>query len=295
MRKETVKAVLYAALGNIIWGFSFLFTKTGLAVAPNPNVMLAHRFILSTLFMGIPLLLGKEKISFKGKNWKPVVLLLLMQSCYFLFETYGILYTNATIAGLVLAVVPVVTIATGALFLREYPTRRQALFCILPVAGVIIMTVSGKELGVVTPLGIIFLLLTMLVSAAFKTANRKAAQEFSSFERTFLVLVNSAVVFSLVGMGSVEWNVAAFAAPLLQGKYLFSVLCLSLLCSIVANLLVNYASGHMSVFKLSSFGSLSTLCSMVAGVLFLREPVSISLLLGAVLILVGIRQVTKPK
>ena len=295
MKKQAAIAVLYAALGNIIWGFSFLFTKTGLAVAPNPNVMLAHRFILSTLFMGIPLLLGKVNISFKGKNWKPVVLLLLMQSCYFLFETYGILYTNATIAGLVLAVVPVVTIGTGALFLREYPTRRQALFCILPVAGVIIMTVSGKELGVVTPLGIIFLLLTMLVSAAFKTANRKAAQEFSSFERTFLVLVNSAVVFSLVGMGSVEWNVAAFAAPLLQGKYLFSVLCLSLLCSIVANLLVNYASGHMSVFKLSSFGSLSTLCSMVAGVVFLREPVSISLLLGAVLILVGIRQVTKPK
>lgn len=295
MKKQAAKAVLYAALGNIIWGFSFLFTKTGLAVAPNPNVMLAHRFILSTLFMGIPLLLGKEKISFKGKNWKPVVLLLLMQSCYFLFETYGILYTNATIAGLVLAVVPVVTIGTGALFLREYPTRRQALFCILPVAGVIIMTVSGKELGVVTPLGIIFLLLTMLVSAVFKTANRKAAQEFSSFARTFLVLANSAVLFSLVGMGSVEWNIAAFAAPLLQGKYLFSVLCLSLLCSIVANLLVNYASGHMSVFKLSSFGSLSTLCSMVAGVVFLREPVSISLLLGAVLILVGIRQVTKPK
>ena len=295
MKKQAAKAVLYAALGNIIWGFSFLFTKTGLAVAPNPNVMLAHRFILSTLFMGIPLLLGKKKISFKGKNWKPVVLLLLMQSCYFLFETYGILYTNATIAGLVLAVVPVVTIGTGALFLREYPTRRQALFCILPVAGVIIMTVSGKELGVVTPLGIIFLLLTMLVSAAFKTANRKAAQEFSSFARTFLVLANSAVLFSLVGMGSVEWNIAAFAAPLLQGKYLFSVLCLSLLCSIVANLLVNYASGHMSVFMLSSFGSLSTLCSMVAGVVFLREPVSISLLLGAVLILVGIRQVTKPK
>lgn len=295
MKQKTAKAVLCAALGNILWGFSFLFIKIGLAAAPDPNVMLAHRFILSTLFLGIPLLLGKKKISFKGKNWKPVVLLLLLQSCYFLFETYGILYTNATIAGLVLAVVPVVTIVTGMLFLREYPTRRQALFCILPVAGVIIMTVSGKELGVVTPLGILFLLLTMLASALFKTVNRKAAQEFSSYERTFLVLANSAVVFSLVGMGSVEWNAAAFAAPLLQGKYLFSVLSLSLLCSIVANLLVNYATGHMSVFKVSSFGALSTLCSMVAGVVFLREPVNISLLLGAVLILVGIRQVTKPK
>ena len=293
--KTATKAILCAALGNIIWGFSFLLTKVGLSAAPDPAVMLAHRFLLSTLTMGIMICTGKIKVSFKNKNWKPVLLLMLLQVSYYLLETYGVLYTNSTISGLVLAVVPVVTIGTGALFLREYPTRRQALFCILPVAGVIIMTVSGKELGVVTPLGIIFLLLTMLVSAAFKTANRRAAQEFSSFERTFLVLVNSAVVFSLVGMGSVEWNVAAFAAPLLQGEYLFSVLCLSLLCSIVANLLVNYASGHMSVFKLSSFGSLSTLCSMVAGVLFLREPVSISLLLGAMLILVGIRQVTKPK
>jgi len=295
MKKTAAKAVICAALGNILWGISFLFTKVGLTVAPNPNVMLAHRFTISALLMAIPILLGKEKISFKGKNWRPIVVLLLMQSLYFLFETYGILYTNATIAGLVLAVVPVVTIGTGALFLKEYPTRRQALFCIMPVAGVIMMTVSGKELGVVTAVGIVCLLLTMLVSAAFKTANRKAAREFSTYERTFLVLVNSAVVFSLVGMGSVQWDVKAFAAPLLQMKYLLCITSLGLLCSILANLLVNYAAGHMSVFKLSSFGSLSTLCTMVTGVLFLKEPVSVSLVLGAVLIIVGIRQVTKPK
>ena len=295
MKGKTAKAVLCAALGNILWGFSFLFTKVGLAIAPNPNVMLAHRFTLSALLMTIPILLGKEKISFKGKNWRPIVLLLLMQSLYFLFETYGVLYTNATIAGLVLAVVPVVTIGTGALFLKEYPTRRQALFCIMPVAGVIIMTVSGKELGVVTLLGIICLLLTMLVSAVFKTANRKAAEEFSSYERTFLVLVNSAIVFTVVGMGSVEWDVQTFVAPLLQMKYLLCVGSLGLLCSIVANLLVNFAAGHMSVFKLSSFGSLSTLCTMLTGVVFLKEPISISLVLGALLIIVGIRQVTKPK
>ena len=67
---------------------------------------------------------------------------------YYLFETYGILYTNSTISGLVLAMVPVVTIGTGALFLKEYPTTRQALFCSLPVAGVIIISVAGKSLEV---------------------------------------------------------------------------------------------------------------------------------------------------
>ena len=293
MKSNTAKAVLCAALGNIIWGFSFLFTKTGLTVAPDPNVMLAHRFMLSTLFMLIPILLGKQKLLFKGKKWGPIVLLLLLQLSYYLFETYGILYTNATISGLALAVVPVVTIATGALFLKEYPTLRQIIFCVIPVAGVVLITVSGKELGVVTPLGILFLVLTMLSSAFYKTVNRKTAGEFSPYERTFLVLSVSAVVFGISGMNAVKWDVAAFVAPLANGKYLLSVSSLSLLCSIGANLLVNYALGHMSLFKVSSFGALSTLCSAVAGIVFLKEPASFSLVLGGVLILVGVRLITK--
>ena len=295
MKSNTAKAVLCAALGNIIWGFSFLFTKLGLSAVPNSNIMLSHRFLLSTLFMLILLLAGKGKISFKGKNWKPILVLLLAQVGYYLFETQGVLYTNSMIAGVVLAVVPVVTLGTGALFLREYPTRRQILFCIMPVAGVIIMSVSGKELGAVTSVGIFFLALTMLASAIYKTANRKAAEAFTPFERTFCVLAISALVFTVSAMASVDWRIADFVAPLLQWKYLLSVLFLSLLCSIVANMLVNYALGYMSVFKVASFGSLSTLCSMFAGVLFLQEPMNAALLLGAVLILVGIRQVTKPK
>jgi len=296
MKQDTsAKAVLCAALGNIIWGFSFLFTKVGLAIAPDPNVMLAHRFTVSTLLMLIPLLLGKQKLSFEGKNWKPVVILLSMQLSYYLFESYGVLYTNSTISGLVLAVVPVVAIGTGAIFLKEYPTKRQALFCIMPVAGVIIMTVSGKELGVVTPLGVLFLLLTMLSSAFYKTANRRVAAQFSPYERTLMVLAVSAVAFTVSGMGSVGWDAGAFLAPFLNLRYLGAILGLAVFCSIVANLLVNYASGNMSVFKVSSFGSLSTLCSVFAGVVILKEPMSWTLLLGGVLILVGIRQVTKQK
>ena len=295
MKSNMTKATICVVLGNLIWGFSYLLTKVGLSFAPDPSVMLSHRFLISSLVMGIVILTGKNVLSFRNKNWKPIALLMLLQVSYYLLETYGVLYTNTTISGLVLAVVPVVTIGTGALFLKEYPTRRQALFCIMPVAGVIIMTVSGKELGVAQPIGILFLLLTLLVSAFFKTVNRKASQEFSPFERTFLVLSVSAIFYSVLGMQKVSWDVRTYVAPLLQWKYLTAVLCLSLLCSIGANLLVNYATAQMSIFKLASFGALSTLCSTVVGVVFLHEPMTLPLLLGAALILIGIRQVSKPK
>lgn len=291
-KTSTVTAVLCAALGNIIWGFGFLFTKISLDVAPDPNVMLGHRFTLSALFMVIPILLGKQKISFKGKKWGPISLLPLLQISYYLFESYGILYTNSTISGLVLAVVPVVTIGTGALFLKEYPSKWQILFCIMPVVGVMLITISGKELGVVTSIGVLFLLLTMLSSALYKTVNRKASREFTPYERTFPVLAISAIVFNLSGMNAVKWDMAAYVAPLIQPRYVLSVLCLSLLSSILANLLVNYALGKMSLFKVSSFGALSTLCSAVAGIVFLKEPFSISLVVGGILILVGVNLIT---
>ena len=295
VKNKSLLPILCAALGNIIWGFSFLFTKLGVDASPNPNVMLSHRFIIATLFMLVLMLMGKGKLSFKGKKWLPMLSMLVMQVAYYLFETYGIIHTNTTISGLVLAVVPVVTIGTGALFLREYPTLRQALFCVMPVAGVILMTVSGNDLGVITPVGVVFLALTLITSAAYKTVNRKAAEEFTTFERSFLVMANAAIVFSVVGMNAVGWNVKAYVAPLWDMKYLLSVLSLGLLCSVAAQLLTNYASGKMSVFKMSSFGALSTLCSAFAGVVILKEPINWVLLLGAALILVGIRQVTKPK
>ena len=295
IKPEIKKAILCAALGNIIWGFSFLFIKSGLGAVTDSNLLLSHRFLLSALLMFLYLITGKEKFTFKNKNWKPVFLLMLAQVGYYIFETQGILYTTTTIAGLVLAVVPVVTIGSGALFLKEYPTRRQALFCILPVAGVIIMTVSGQELGAATPKGILFLLITLLMSTLYKTANRKASVDFTPYERTLLVLTASATFFTIMALNAVNWNIKDYVAPLANGKYLICIFSLSCLCSIGANLLVNYASAKMSVFKVASFGSLSTLCSTVIGVLFLHEPVNVGLLLGAVLILVGIREVTKPK
>lgn len=295
MKNNTVKAVFCAALGNVIWGFSFLFTKTGLAVAPNPNVMLAHRFLLSSLLMLIPILMGKQKITLKGKDWRPMVALPLLQMSYYVFETYGVLYTNSTMAGLVLAVVPVVTIATGALFLREYPSIKQALFCVVPVVGCILITISGKELGVMNTLGLVCLLLTMLSSAFFKTVNRNMSGQFTAYERTYLVLTISGIAFGVVGMRTVDWDIKTFVAPILDVKYSLSILSLSVLCSIVANLLVNYATGQLSLFKVSSFGALSTLCTALAGAFILKEPFSVSLVIGGILILVGVFFITREK
>ena len=284
--------MVMASIGQIIWGFSVLFSKVALRTAP-PDVLLSIRFLLAALIMTLMIVFGKEKVFFRGKKWKPLLLLAVTEPIYFYFESYGILYTNATFAGVVLAVVPVVAIVLAIVFLKEFPTKRQAVFCLLPVAGVMLMTVSGNSLGIIQPIGVAFLMGACLSSAAYKTANRKSAEEYTPFERTYVVILFCAVIFTLAAFCTVKGDFSACLEPLSEPAFLFSVLMLSVFCSVVCNLLVNYAAGRMSVVKLSSLGSLTTLCSMFAGALFLNEPLTPGLLLGSVLILVGIRQVTK--
>ena len=107
-RSKSLFLPLFCAyLGHIIWGLGNIFTKTALNSATG-EVVLAHRFILATGLMLIWMVIRKRKISFRGKNIGAALLLVSMQVLYYVFETYGIDYTNASVSGVVLAVVPVV-------------------------------------------------------------------------------------------------------------------------------------------------------------------------------------------
>lgn len=283
--------VLAAALGQIIWGFSTLFTKLALQVSA-PDVVLSIRFLLAALLMTLLILFKKARVSFRGKKIKSLLLLAGSEVLYFYMESYGILYTNATFAGVVLAVVPVVAIFLAVFFLKEYPTKRQIFFCILPVVGVIIITAAGSSLGIIRPIGVVFLICSCFSSAAYKTANRKSSEEFTPFERTYAVLLVSACVFTISALKTVNGDLHAYLAPLSQPSFLFAIFMLSVFCSVSANMLINYAAGKMPVVQLSAFGSLTTLCSMFAGVVFLGEPMTAGLLLGSILVIIGIRYIT---
>ena len=274
--------VLAACAGQTIWGFSYLFIRVALRYA-QPDVMLAMRFVLAFLLINIPLLTGRQKISLKGKPLKPLVLFAITEPLYFLAESYAVLYTNSTYTGVMLAVSPIGSIALAALLLREFPSKRQLLFCLLPITGVILITLSGSSLGIVTPKGAFFLAATCLVSASMRTLNRLSSQSYTSFERT--------AVFFVIALVRFRDQPQAFTEPLSHPLFLLAIIVLSVFCSVAANLLVNYAAGNMPVATFSSFGTITTVCSTFSGVLFLHEPLTLASLAGAILIIVGIRQV----
>ena len=228
--------VLAAVLGNAFWGFSFLFTRTALQET-TPEIMLAIRFAISFALMNIPLLLGRQKLQLKGKRLLPLWGLAVAEPLVFFAESYGILHTNATFAGVMTAIAPLFAIALAALILKEYPSRRQLLYCMLPVVGVIVMVVSGKSLGIVTPIGLLFLLVNCAGIGFYRLFNRWASREFTPFERTYMVLLSCLLVFVPSALLSVKGDLGAMVAPLTNPRVILPVTALCILCSISANML----------------------------------------------------------
>ncbi|MCD8037397.1 MAG: DMT family transporter [Clostridiales bacterium] len=281
-------------IAELFWGISYMFTKVATQSA-TASQLLSIRFVIAFILINLMMLGGKHKVSIKGKSKKPLIILMLLQPVYSYCESSGVLYTNSTVSGVILSTVSVVSIVFAVIFLKEYPTRRQVLFCFLPVIGVIIITVSGKSLGIVTPIGIIFLILACVTCAAQKIFNKEASAEYSTFERSYFIILTSGVTFTFSALRSFDWNFAEYIQPIFVPSFLASVLFLSISCTLLAQFLINYAAGKLSVTKLASFAPLSTLCSMFAGVIFLGEPLTLASIIGSALIIFGIWQVSAAK
>ncbi len=251
------------------------------------------RFLVAWFIMTLLIWSRKESFSLKGKNYRPLLILGLIEPPYYFFENYGVYYSNATFAGTVMAFSPVAGILAATMFLGEKPNKRQKAFCLLPTIGVIIITVAGSTMGIIKPLGIVFLLASQIVAAGMKIFNKKSSLEFSSFERTYVIMLGNAIVFTIKSMIALHGDIRAYVAPLRDPVYLFALVMLFLFCSIIANLLVNYACGMMSITKISTFSTIATVCSAFAGVIFLNEPITWTTFLGSAIIIFGIWQVTR--
>lgn len=281
-----------ACMGNVIWGFTYLFTRIAMREA-SPMVILAVRFDITFLLLLMMVLSGRWQVSYRGKKVGCLLFFSILEPLYFFFESYCIYYTNATYAGVALAIAPILSIFLGALFLKEYPTRHQAVFSIFPVVGVILITMVGQRLGFVRPIGILFLFFTCLTSALNKPANRRSAEQFTPFERTFMMILISAAAYTGAVLVLLKGNVKELVRPLAVPGFLIPVLILSIVSSIGANMLINYAAGKLSVTMMATAGALCTLCSMFAGVIFLGEPMTVVSFIGSLLVLIGIWQVAK--
>ena len=295
-QKKTHTLSLLAALTSaVIFGMSFMFSKLALEVAA-PTVLLAFRFTVAVAAMSLVILVnalvGKLRgrplfaFSLRGKPVYKLVLLGIVQPvAYFIFENYGILYTSSAVAGTIIAAVPVCCILMDVLVLHERVTLKQVLCALGAIGGVALISVGGAMM--VSALGMLFLVLTMLSDTLYYGISHNAAKRFTPFEMTYVMFIVGMVVFIPVGLIYADGlHSPLITGPMHDGGFWVAVLYLGLLSSVLAYGLLNFANSHLSVSETSLFSNVTTVVSVLAGVVLLKEPFSVWQMLGVAVILV---------
>jgi drug/metabolite transporter (DMT)-like permease len=287
------KSLAYAAalLYALVIGFSFLFVKLALTVS-NPFDTLAHRFTVSFIAISIPVLLGRLELNVSLKDIRQILpLALLYPAMFFGFQIFGLMYTTSSEAGIILATTPIFTLFLATYFLKEKNSPRQNIFLAISVAGVIyILAMKGTSFQHTQIAGTFLLLLSSFSFAGYSVLARPLTQQFKPLELTFIMLFIGFITFNFLALlrHGLAGTMAQYFQPLTNQVFLISILYLGVLSSLGTSWLSNYALSKIEASKMSVFGNLATLISMIAGVIFLQEQLAYYHIIGAIMIIAGI-------
>ncbi|WP_097015845.1 DMT family transporter [Anaerocolumna aminovalerica] len=288
---NSTKAYLAAILYALIIGLSFLFTKIALTVT-NPMNILAHRFTISFIAASIPVLLGWIKLNIRGKDILSILpLALFYPALFFAFQAFGLVYISSSEAGIIQATVPVFTMILAAVFLKESMSFLQMISLMLSVCGVIyIFLMKGIDLKSASFTGIILIILSALSSACYSVITRKVSKKYRLMDLTYIMIVIGFLSFNTISLADyiIKGTLVNYFKPFTEPLFLISILYLGILSSLITSLLTNYALSKMDATKMSVFSNLSTLITMLAGVIFLHEELKTYHIFGAIMIIIGV-------
>lgn len=291
--KNNIVGLLAVFSGNVIFGFSFLFSKIALDIV-EPIVLIAVRFLTAFIVLNLLVLVGKvfkiDALSFsiKGKPKKNILLLALCQPViYFIAESYGIKLTSSSFSGTIIAMIPIVGIVVDCIIMRSKINIHQILCAILSVVGVGLTMVGAKDLSS-SAIGLILLLIAVMASSLFFVFSKNAATDYNPLERTYIMFGSGCAVYIPLAILHSANDFGYVLGAFKESVFIISIFYLAVASSVVAFLLLNFGSNHVSVSNATLMANITTVISIFAGVVFLHESFSFMQLIGALIIIVSV-------
>jgi drug/metabolite transporter (DMT)-like permease len=162
------------------------------------------------------------------------------------------------------------------------------LCAIASVVGVIITTLGAEGMKS-SVLGVIMLMIAVFAGALFYVFSKKSGEYFNPLERTYVMFGVGSFVYICIALIECAGNyremiVDALAMPQFWGCIVY----LAVASSVIAFMVLNYGSSHVSVSEASLFANLTTVISILAGVLVLHETFTLQQIIGAIIIIASV-------
>ena len=279
------KGHLIALMTVFIWGITYIATKV-LLTEFKPIEILFFRFTLgyATLWLLAPRFFAwqgiKQELMFLGAGFCGV-------TCYFLCENIALKYTTASNVGVITTLAPVFTAILAIFFLKtEKPAKSFYIGCLFSMIGIVLITLNGKFVLSVNPLGDLLAVLACLFWACYSILTKRS----SNYGYNIILLTRRFFFYGLMFMlpalylFDFEWNLSRFNQPV----NLLNILFLGVGASAICFASWNYAVKLVGAVKISIYIYLVPILTIINAVLILDEPFTWIAAIGTLFTLSGV-------
>lgn len=253
MKNKGIIVHIAGVIAMIIWGLSFIWSSQTYK-SLNPTATIFLRLVIATAFFSTILFSFRLNEKIRREHLKLFAVAALFEPfLYFIFEGYGLIYTSPIISSAIIAMIPLVTPIAAAIFLKERLSAMNIVGLIVSFTGVIVMLLNKDMEFSASPLGIMFLFLTVLVAVGYSIALIKLTHLYKPMTVTWMQNIIGMIYFiPLVFimekfMPSDFGNVRAYIVPLV---------CLGIFCSAIAYALWAYAYSKLGASKANVYTNL---------------------------------------
>ncbi|MGR4880899.1 DMT family transporter [Streptomyces sp. LARHCF249] len=268
----------------VVWGGSYLAAK-GITTTQTVIGVLVLRF---ALVLPVLVVAGWRRLrALTPAQLRGAGLLGLVLGGIFLLETYGVVHTSATNAGLIISLTMIFTPLAEAAVQRRKPSGAFLTAAAVSVAGVVLLTQGG---GLTAPSPGDLLILCAALARTLHVllmARVKAVQGADPLSLTTVQLGGAVLVFAVLaavpGTGDSPWAAAAgFGAAEWAGLVFLSVL-----CTLFAFFVQMWAVRRTSPSRVSLLLGTEPLWAAAAGIAIGGEHLGPLGIAGAALVLAG--------
>jgi drug/metabolite transporter (DMT)-like permease len=284
-RRRTMLEALFAV---VVWGASFVATKVALRYT-SPDVVVWLRFAMGVIILGIAVLAGRNFSLPEKRDWIYFALLGFLGITFHQWlQSTGLLTSQATTTGWIVASIPIFMALLGWLALKENLRWLQVAGILFSSFGVLLVVTRGDlallASGKFGTVGDFLILISALNWAIFSILSRSGLKKYPAALMMFYVmafgwLFSSVLFFAQGGLsqiGHIPWDGWA------------GIAFLGIFCSGLAYIFWYDALQALPVAQTGAFLYLEPVVTVIVAALILGERLYLATLLGGVLILAGV-------
>jgi putative membrane protein len=276
-------------MAAVCYGFIPLFTKELQAPAVglplSSSTILFYRFGIASLILAVIMFVRRESFRITYAEFVRLVQLAFLSNGAALFLISGYRYCSSSgVATTLHFTYPILTALIMMVFFRERSRLSTWIAIGLSIAGVALLSGVG---GGAQWLGIVLEIISALCFALYLIrVNRSRVSQMPVVKLTFYVMAFGALIFAaFIAYERADFDISAHYALIPSAPGWLNLCLLSVICTVVTNLALVYATQNVGPTVASILGVLEPLTALILGILFLGEELTPSMAAGIGLIL----------